>query len=178
MIREKILLAGFSGSGKSTLLKELEQTAPDESWHFADLDQLVLKSRGKGAKTLAQVIERDGWDQFRRYERQELEGWLKEEGPGVLSLGGGTLSPLLWELYKSSRKVGICYLHASFEECWQRLQLDKEERPLVLLGKAALEKIYQERQLVFGQVPWKLENFENKPAKQLAAEFWELVFPS
>lgn len=173
---EKILLAGFSGAGKTTFLKELEFGAPENDWEFADLDQLVLKSRGRGASTLAQIIERDGWEKFRLYERQELEGWLKEEGKGVLALGGGTLTQLLYDLYKQSKKVGICYLHASFEDCWERLHFENSEiRPLVQKGKAELAKVYQERQAVFGQIHWRIENSKGCDLSILAKIFWESV---
>lgn len=176
---EKILIAGFSGAGKTTLLKELEFTAPDSAWEFTDLDQLILKSRGKGEKKLSKIIERDGWEKFRLYERQELEGWLKEEGKGVLALGGGTLSPLIYELYRESRKVKFCYLHSSFEDCWDRLQLDQSEpRPLLLLGKVEFKKIYDERQQVFSQIPWRVENSKGSDMALLAKDFWSEVLGS
>lgn len=175
--REKILVAGFSGAGKTSLLKELEFNAPNPDWEFADLDQLIIKSRGKGMKKLSEIIERDGWEKFRLYERQELEGWLKEEGKGVLALGGGTLSPLVYELYSQSRKVGICYLHAPFEDCWERLHLDQSEpRPLLQSGLVEFRRIYQERQQVFGQIPWRIENAKGSDLVKLAQEFWERVF--
>lgn len=173
---EKILMAGFSGAGKTSFLREIEFMAPNLSWEFADLDQLILKSRGKGLKELAQVIERDGWEKFRLYERQELEGWLKEEGKGVLALGGGTLSPILYDLYKTSRKVGIAYLHAPFEDCWERLHLETSEpRPLIQRGKSELHRIYEERQSVFKQIPWRIENPKGADLSRLAREFWERV---
>jgi shikimate kinase len=169
---EKILIAGFSGAGKTSLMKELEFSAPDPSWSFADLDQLIMKSRR--SKELAKVIEEHGWEKFRLWERQELEGWLKEEGPGVLSLGGGTLSQMLLDLYKPIRKVGICYLHAPFQDCWERLHLEgTEPRPLVKLGKGELHRIYEERQKVFSQIPWRIENPKGEDLAKLARDFWE-----
>lgn len=169
---EKILIAGFSGSGKTSLMRELEFTAPDSSWAFADLDQLIMKS--KRTDVLAKVIEEHGWEKFRLWERQELEGWLKEEGPGVLSLGGGTLTQMLLDLYRPIRKVGICYLHAPFQDCWERLHLEgTEPRPLVKLGKGELHRIYEERQKIFSQIPWRLENPKGEDLSKLARDFWE-----
>lgn len=169
---EKILIAGFSGAGKTSLMRELEFTAPDSSWTFGDLDQLVLKS--KRAKEIALVIEEHGWEKFRLWERQELEGWLKEEGPGVLSLGGGSLSQMLLDLYKPIRKVGICYLHAPFQDCWERLHLEGAElRPLVKLGKGELHRIYEDRQKIFSQIPWRIENPKGEDLAKLARDFWE-----
>lgn len=173
---EKILVAGFSGAGKTSFLKELEFNAPSPEWEFADLDQLIIKSRGKGLKKLADIIARDGWDKFRLYERQELEGWLKDEVPGVLALGGGTLSPMVYELYKTSRKLKFCYLHAAFEDCWERLHFEQSEpRPLVQLGRMELQKIYNERQLVFSQIPWKIENPKGADLQQIASDFWKKI---
>lgn len=172
----KILIAGFSGSGKTSLLQAARDLAPSDWEEFSDLDQLILKSRGKGFRDLASLIEAHGWEKFRLWERQELEGWLKEDGKGVLALGGGTLSPLVWELFRSSRKIKFCYLESDFETCWQRLtQEGEEKRPLVLRGKAELMKVYSERLLVFEQIPWKLRNSEGAELKQLAREFWQEI---
>lgn len=171
---EKILICGFSGSGKTSLMRELEFTAPDSNWSFSDLDQLILKSRRE--KVLATVIESHGWEKFRLWERQELEGWLKEEGPGVLSLGGGTLTQLVLDLYKPIKKIGICHLHTPFQECWERLQLESTEpRPLVKLGKGELHRIYEERMKIFEQVTWKIENPKGADLTLLAQSFWERV---
>ncbi len=171
---EKILIAGFSGAGKTSFMRELEFTAPNSTWTFADLDQLVLKS--KRSKEIALVIEEHGWEKFRLWERQELEGWLKEEGPGVLSLGGGTLTQLLLDLYKPIRKVGICYLHADFQDCWERLHLEgAEPRPLVKLGKGELHRVYEERQKIFSQIPWRIENPKGSDLAKLARDFWEKI---
>lgn len=171
---EKVLIAGFSGAGKSSLLKELEFSAPDSSWSFGDLDQLVLKA--KRSTEIAKIIEEHGWEKFRLWERQELEGWLKEEGPGVLSLGGGSLTQMLLDLYKPIRKVGICYLHATFQDCWERLHLEgTEPRPLVKLGKGELHRVYEDRQKIFTQIPWRIENPKGTDLAKLAREFWEKI---
>lgn len=171
---EKIMICGFSGAGKTSLMRELEFTAPDSSWHFADLDQLILKAHKE--KELANVIETHGWDKFRLWERQALEGWLKEDGPGVLSLGGGTLTQFLLDLYKPIRKIKICYLHAPFNDCWERLHLEgSEPRPLVKLGKGELHRVYEERQLVFQQVEWKLQNPMGTDITNLVKLFWSRV---
>lgn len=173
---EKILITGFSGAGKTSFLKEIEFQAPDSDWDFQDLDQLIMKSRGKGHKDLASVIEAHGWEKFRLWERQELEGWLKQEGKGVLALGGGTLNQLLFDLYKPSRRVGFCFLATSFEDCWERLHLKTSEpRPLIKLGELALRELYQERLKVFEQIPWRIENKKGTDLSAISKKFWEQV---
>lgn len=169
---EKILIAGFSGAGKSSLLRALKPAAPRDWELFDDLDQLVLKNHGKGYSNLASLIKTNGWEKFRLWERQSLEGWLKEEGKGVLALGGGTLSPLIWELFGKSRKIKFCYLDVPFEVAWQRLNLDTNEpRPLIQLGKNKLQELYEERSKVFSQIEWKLDGQIN--LNKLAQEFWK-----
>jgi shikimate kinase len=176
---EKILIVGFSGAGKSSFLKSTQELAPQGWEEFADLDQLILKSRGRGFAQLSQLIEAHGWEKFRLWERQELEGWLKEEGKGVLALGGGTLTPLLLEHFKPIRKIKILHLACDFETCWQRLIADASvPRPLVQKGKSELEKIYEEREKIFSRLAWRLENPIGADLSALARRFWDEVLIS
>jgi shikimate kinase len=171
---EKILIAGFSGAGKSTLLNKL-RSDPLEGWSsFDDLDQIILKEKGKGHPDLASVIEFHGWEKFRLWERQSLESWLKEDGKGVLALGGGTLSPILWELFGKNRKIKFCFLDVSFEVAWRRLSLESAEpRPLLQAGKKNLEKIFVERAKIFSQIQWRLDGAKN--LTELSQDFWKGV---
>lgn len=107
---EKILIAGFSGAGKSTFLEELRKTAPAGWSSFEDLDELILMNTKKKYAKLADLIDEQGWEAFRLLERQTLEGWLKDEEKGVLALGGGTLTPLVWDLYKRGSKIGRAHV--------------------------------------------------------------------
>lgn len=169
---DKILLCGFSGAGKTSLVQELKKTTNDPNWYFDDLDQLILKNYK--FKDLEALINTHGWEKFRLWERQTIEGWLKNEGRGILALGGGALSLNLFELYNPIRKVGFCYLHASFEECWRRLNLEGTElRPLLKMGKADFQKVYEERQKIFSKITWKLENSKESSIQNLAQKFWE-----
>lgn len=169
---EKILIAGFSGAGKSSLLRALKPAAPEDWEYFDDLDQLIMKAHGKKHSNLASLIEEVGWEKFRLWERQLLEGWLKDEGKGVLALGGGTLSPMVWELFGKQRKIKFLYLEAPFETLWSRMKLETDEpRPLLQLGKMKLSQLLEERKAVFDQIGWKLDATQNLSV--LSKQFWE-----
>lgn len=170
---EKILIVGFSGAGKTALLTALKPLAPDHWDYFDDLDQMIMRRFGKKHTHLAYLIDEVGWQQFRLWERQFLEGWLKDEGKGVLALGSGTLSSLLWELFGKQRKIRFCYLEVPFETAWERLLslTPSEVHPLVGLGKIRLEAQFNERLQVFEQIAWKLDGTKN--LSQLARDFWQ-----
>lgn len=169
---EKIVLCGFSGSGKTTLLKELEFLSPFPDWLFRDLDQMIMTS--KHTKELSTLIEEHGWEKFRLWERQEFEGFLKEDSCGVLALGGGALTQLILDLYLPSRKVRFCHVVSSFEDCWERLHLEgATARPLVKLGKSELHKIYMEREKIFSQISWKIRNPKGENLETLVKKIWD-----
>lgn len=170
---EKILIAGFSGAGKSTFLEELRKTAPAGWSSFEDLDELILMNTKKKYAKLADLIDEQGWEAFRLLERQTLEGWLKDEEKGVLALGGGTLTPLVWDLYKRGSKLKWVHLKAPFEVCWSRLIKDVDvPRPLVKLGKLELERIYNERAAVFNQLSITILNHDGTDLSQAAKKLW------
>ncbi len=175
---EKILLAGFSGAGKTSFLRELESSAPEKWILFDDLDQLILKQHGKQDSDLASMIEREGWEKFRLWERQLLDGWLKEEGRGVLALGGGTLHPNLIQILSPIKKIRILHLQCDFETCWSRLRGETEVRPLVLRGKQEFKKIFESRAEIFQMIPWRMDNSASTDLSLLAQKFWKEVSPS
>lgn len=172
--REKIFIAGFSGSGKSTLLQSLQKTGSSE-WRYYDLDQLILQDHPQFAQ-LKDLIEELGWEKFRLLERQGIEKFLKEKGKGIMALGGGAFTPLLWQIYSNHPKIMFCYLYSSFEDCWERLTNDASEpRPLALQGKNELASLYQTRFATYQLIPWRIDNYRGASFEKLAHEFWDEI---
>ena len=160
-MNKKLLICGFSGSGKSTALNIIQDWDQDGRFQaIQDLDQRILKNTKPKFQSIKELVEQLGWAEFRKKERSEFESFLKEESPAVLSLGGGTLNPLLWELYGKSRHLLWLHLEAPFETCLERLKMDEgtEPRPLLKLGKMELQELFTERNEIFKQIPNRIQN--------------------
>ncbi len=121
----KIVLIGYMASGKSTVGKELSSKLYVP---FIDLDDYIEEGEGK---SVSKIFEEDGEIYFRRKEHEYLKQLLNSEADFVLSLGGGT--PCYagnMDLVLNSTAVSI-YLKASLKTLYNRLQKQKETRPLV-----------------------------------------------
>lgn len=172
-MRRKILIAGFSGSGKSSLLEALKNSE-SSGWIFTDLDQLILRNHGENEEQLSALIQKVGWEKFRLWERRSFESLIKSEEKEIIAIGGGALSPLIWELYGKSRSLQFCHLSVPFEVAWKRLnEPDEEIRPLVKMGKSELKQIYDKRMEIFKQIEWQLDG--TLPINSLIKLFWEKV---
>jgi len=140
----KLLLTGFMGSGKSTTLVEIKRLAPE--WRCLDLDDLLAPAGEK----VAALIQRVGWDEFRRLEKARLAELLQSDEALVLALGGGTLVQGL-PLVQQHSEALLVHLAVPFALCWQRIQQDPSERPLVALGEAKVRALFDERQALYQQ---------------------------
>ncbi len=171
----KILIAGFSGAGKSSLLGQLKSKPQTNApQRLDDLDELILQGN-KEYKSIKMLVENLGWEKFRLIERQTFEEWLKEEESGVLALGGGTLNPLLWNLYGNSHRIKFVHIWASFETCWSRIISSSEIRPLVQLGKNQLEQLYHERMKILNLISCKIVNENKEDLMNLSKRFLEKI---
>lgn len=143
------LISGFSGAGKSTLLAELREVLSLKSFHFVDLDSYLVGLFGIKEEKLGEYIEKIGFDSFRKKEKEALFEILSQSSPVIISLGGGSLTKEVVEAL--SEEVTIVYLKTPFSVCFERIK-DDSNRPLVKLGKEKLEKLYQERRALLGDI--------------------------
>lgn len=121
----KIVLLGYMASGKSTVGKVLSQKT---STVFIDLDAYIEK---KEALTIAELFATKGEVYFRIQEGRYLKEILASQQDCVVSLGGGT--PCYGDTMKMLLQAGITtiYLKASIRTLENRLQSEKDTRPLV-----------------------------------------------
>ncbi len=121
----KIILVGYMTSGKSTIGKLIS-----EALHvpFFDLDTVIEDRLQMKIDT---IFEKKGELYFRKQESEVLSSFIAEHDTYVLALGGGT--PCYynnWEQYQSSDFYAV-YLKASITTILDRLQTQKQSRPLV-----------------------------------------------
>lgn len=170
---EKIVIVGFAGAGKTTLLNELKNTSPFSNFSFRDLDELLFQKLTVSERSLSGVINRIGWESFRKEEKETLQDWLSDSSPGVLALGGGALTKETWDHPQFSETYWI-FLDVPYEVCLERLKNDNQNvRPLLLEGEDVLKAKFSERKPLFNKITKKLDG--TLSPKELAAKVWSLV---
>lgn len=121
----KLVLVGYMGSGKSVLAKKLAEKL---NISFVELDDLIEKKSKMSIKT---IFSERGELFFRKLEHQLFEEKMKSDETFVLSTGGGT--PCYFnnhELLNQADSVSI-YLKASIDTLYNRLNTQREKRPLL-----------------------------------------------
>jgi len=162
MEKSVIALIGPSGSGKSSIGKRL---AAILNWEFLDTDREIERI---SSKTVAQIFELEGEQEFRRKERELLDD-LASVGRKelVLSTGGGF--PVFgnnWE--KLEALATVVYLTAPLEVLVTRVNTG-EQRPLLAGSaehgqaevlaqtKAKLGKLITERESIYNRARYRID---------------------
>lgn len=123
MAVEKIFLIGMMGAGKTFWTQKIAKWIKSAGY---DLDNLIEMTE---EKTISEIFEEDGEDQFRKIEAKILR-WFKEKKKYVLATGGGT--PCFQENMSWMKKEGIViWLDESVEVLVERLSAEKAHRPLI-----------------------------------------------
>jgi shikimate kinase len=109
-------------SGKSTVGPVL---AAKLGLEFIDLDLLIEAGAGCA---IAELIEREGEERFRKIETETLRDAVSR-GPAIIAPGGGAITRT--ENRELMARLGITiWLDAPFDLCWLRIQKDGATRPL------------------------------------------------
>ena len=127
-----IVLIGFMGTGKSAVGRVLARRT---SFRHMDTDAEIERLAGK---TIPQIFADDGEEAFRTRETEvlaSLAGRQPEDGPLVLSTGGGT--PLRAENAKLLKRTGVVvWLQVAPEAILARVAHSLHERPLLAAHQA------------------------------------------
>ncbi len=120
----KIILLGYMASGKSTIANKLAKSLSLQS---IDLDDFIEENEGCSIKT---IFRDKGEIYFRNKENSYLKELAKNNEEFVLASGGGT--PCYTNNIDLITENGISvYLKASIQTLFDRLVLEKSQRPLI-----------------------------------------------
>jgi shikimate kinase len=148
-INRHIFLTGFMGSGKSQLGKKLAALL---GTGFIDLDLLISQQE---KKSVPEIFQQAGEEEFRRLERVYLERIISEDQVSVIALGGGTVC-FNNNLARVKEAGILVYIELNAAALFDRLKNGAQGRPLLkgLSGDAMLQKItklLQERKTFYEQ---------------------------
>ena len=120
---ERVFIVGYMGSGKTTVGRQLARSL---SLQFIDLDAFI---EGKYRKTISQLFEERGEDDFRKLERQALLEVAEFENVVISTVGG---TPCFFDNMALMNRSGTTvYLQAEPEKLADRLISSRMMRPLI-----------------------------------------------
>ena len=165
----RIVLTGFMGVGKSSVARHVSNMTGTRR---ADLDY-VLEERER--RTIAEIIDAEGEDEFRRLETASLDHVLADPTVRVLSLGGGAwTTPVNREMLKTAGFTSV-WLESSFEHCWLNITFSRKDRPLARDKKSAL-RLFEERQKAYCLADWHFVIRPDHSSYDVARQIVEEIF--
>lgn len=121
--KKKVYLIGMPGCGKSTLGKALAKLT---SLEFIDLDQTIEDFH---KKPIAEIINEEGEDMFRQWEKQALYTTTTDCESFLMATGGG--APCFYQNIQWMLENGlIIYIDTPVEVITRRL-FEDQTRPLI-----------------------------------------------
>ncbi|MBB1139347.1 shikimate kinase [Myroides sp. WP-1] len=125
---EKIIILGYMGAGKSTIAQQLAQELHLPCY---DLDLEIEKQQQQKIST---IFSTKGEVFFRKLEHQLLHQLINKEEKSIISLGGGTPCYANNHLVLQLEQVQSFYLKASISTLTERLEKEKEHRPMLQIN--------------------------------------------
>ena len=123
-IPDKIFLVGLPGSGKSTFGKSLAKALKKE---FIDLDAEITTSE---KKSIPEIFNKEGEEQFRIKEQQNLHLVVENSSQFLLATGGG--APCFFDNMEYMKSNGyVIFLNTNIEAIVTRVLSEKSTRPLI-----------------------------------------------
>ena len=141
-MKESVFLIGCRAVGKSSIGKKLAERL---SCAYLDTDSMITDSLGC---SVAKIVEKDGWQQFRDQEKKVLQQLPEMEHCVVATGGGAILHTAEWAELKKKGKV--VWLTADPDVLCARIRADTQSDTLrpSLTGKdicRELEEVLAER---------------------------------
>lgn len=170
----KIILVGYMGSGKSSIGKVLSNFVRIP---FYDLDEIIEK---KLNQSINSIFKEKGEIYFRKTESTVFNQFISENNNFILALGGGTPCYANNHLVLQNHDITSIYLKSSVDTLTERLNLEKENRPLIHnLNKEELHDYI--RKHLFDRSHYYLQskyiiNVDNKTIDEIVNEINTILF--
>lgn len=133
----KIVLTGFMGAGKTTVGRAVAERL---GLKFVDLDAVIEEAAGR---TVREIFESAGEEEFRRLERAALAKVL-DQTDAVIATGGGTLANEEALRRVADQTVSV-WLNPELDVIERRLDATgREQRPL-LDDATRLRSLFRDR---------------------------------
>ena len=160
-MKKNLIFIGLRGSGKSHIGSVF---AKKHGFDFVDTDQEVEIQAGK---TIPEIVQEGGWEEFRRQEEEVCRSVSKNEKI-VISTGGGVI--MNTKNVEALQENGIfIFLFVPLKELHRRLARSKTKRPPLKPGLSMEEEIvavWDERKETFYEVAdvvFKQQFFSENP---------------
>ena len=156
-----VVLLGFMGAGKTSVAAALAAKTNNQ---WVDLDEFVEKNQGK---IISRIFEDSGEKQFREIETAALKEILSGGAARVVALGGGAWT--IAENREIVRKNGFSsvWLDAPFELCWERIENEKQTRPLAA-NETFARQLFAERRKIYELCDLRIEIEEKDSPENIA----------
>ncbi|MGH9555759.1 MAG: shikimate kinase [Terriglobales bacterium] len=154
-----VFLTGFMGAGKSSAGRALAQQL---GWSFVDLDRRIEKREGT---SIARIFEQRGERGLRRAESaalREVLAELRESGPAVVALGGGTLA-----ITRNRRRLrqhggALVFLDAPLSTLHSRSRRGGRKRPL-FASPEQFRQLYRSRLPQYRKATLRVSTWRKHP---------------
>jgi len=134
-MQESVYLVGCRATGKSSIGKKLAQKL---SYDYLDTDAMITGCQGQ---SVAEIVEKGGWQRFRQYEKEVLQQLQTKQRCVVATGGGAIVHSDLWPQLKRQGKV--IWLIAGIDVLCARIQDDLQTGSLrpSLTGKDVCKEL-------------------------------------
>lgn len=119
-----IVLIGYRGTGKSVISRILADTLHCQRF---SVDEEIVRQAGK---SIPEIVEQEGWPEFRKIERELVKKVSTETGSLVIDCGGGVVLDEL-NVVDLKRDGKIILLVSSLEKILERIHQDANRPPLI-----------------------------------------------
>lgn len=146
----RVALVGFRGVGKSTIAKELQR-------HYKTLAiSLDTFIENREHMTIAEIVEKKGWEYFRKKEWESLQNLVEIKGNLIVDTGGGIVEDGIGQKSQSKIKLlkeNFCCVYIAMEEkkILHRLEELGYNPNRVPVHGISLQALFRKR------LPWFLE---------------------